>query len=59
MELSVNQNHTWVLTYDRADGLKNVVFHTFEHKPSDEEISRAAEALSIKRGYNIKPMLWG
>lgn len=34
MQLSVDQTHKWALTYDREDGAKGVVFHTFAQKPS-------------------------
>lgn len=59
MELEVNQNHSWALCYDREDGLKNVVFHTFSEKPSAKEINAAKKTMSEKKGYDVKPYLWG
>lgn len=59
MQLSIDQRHKYCLTYDREDGAKSVVFHTFAQKPNAADIEAAASALSEKRGYPIVPMLWG
>lgn len=59
MQLNVDQNHVWALTYDREDGAKDVVFHTFASRPSTADIIAATNAFSAKKGYRVNPGLTG
>lgn len=59
MKLEVNEDHQWVLCYDRDDGVKNVVFHTFAKKPVAREIEEAVDEMSKLKGFKVEPFLWG
>lgn len=59
MKIAVDQTHPWALSYDRKDGVKDVVFQTFIKKPNAEDIRSATDAMSKIEGYEIEPILWG
>jgi len=58
MELKVREGDAYLLCYDREDGAKNVVFCTFESKPSPEEMAEATRLMSERKGYEVEPVLW-
>jgi len=59
LENTVDQSHSWALTYDKPCGMKDVVFQTFAKKPSAEEFNEAVKIKSDSVGYEVEAMLWG